>query len=53
MLVSKHHPNLLRSEQALVVVIDMQEPFLKSVVGATRVQKRVAALIQGASSAGD
>jgi nicotinamidase-related amidase len=48
-LASKHHPHLLRPEQTHLVVIDMQEPFLKSVVGSEHVQQRVCALIRGAT----
>jgi isochorismate hydrolase len=45
----KSHPNLLHREQAILVVIDMQEPFLRTIHEAERVQKSVRTLMEGAN----
>ena len=50
MLVPKIHPNLLHIDRALLVVIDMQEPFLRNIFEQERVLKNVGALIQGAKT---
>ena len=47
MPTSKRHPHLLQPEQTLLVVIDMQEPFLRNIYEPERVQKNVCALIAG------
>jgi nicotinamidase-related amidase len=49
LLVSKNHPNLLHVDNALLAVIDMQEPFLRSIFERERVVANVSALIQGAT----
>ena len=48
MLVPKIHPNLLHIDRALLVVIDMQEPFLRNIFERERVMKNVSVLIKGA-----
>ncbi len=49
MLASKHHPNLLHQDNAQLIVIDMQEPFLRNIFEQERVIANVSALIQGAT----
>ncbi len=49
MLASKNHPNLLHLDNALLTVIDMQEPFLRNIFEQERVVTNVSALIQGAA----
>src|SRR5207253_2740416 len=48
LLVPKIHPNLLHQDRAVVVVVDMQEPFLRALFERERVIKNVCALLQGA-----
>jgi nicotinamidase-related amidase len=43
------HPALLRAEDSLLVVVDMQEPFLRHVWERERVLKKAATLIQAAA----
>ena len=50
MLVPKIHPNLLHIDRALLVVMDMQEPFLRNIFERDRVLKNVSALIEGAKT---
>ena len=47
MLVPRHHPHLLQPESALLLVVDMQEPFLRNLHEAERVKDNVCKLIQG------
>lgn len=49
LLASRHHPNLLHADQTVLVVIDMQEPFLRHIYEPERVQQNVRALLQGAN----
>lgn len=49
MLVPKEHPNLLFAESALVVALDMQEPFLRHIHERERLVANVSALVQGAT----
>jgi nicotinamidase-related amidase len=44
-----HHPHLLSPENALLVVVDMQEPFLRNIFQRERVLPNVCALISGAN----
>lgn len=44
----KRHPAVLRMEDALLVVIDMQEPFLRNVVERERVIRNVGLLVRAA-----
>lgn len=48
MLAPRNHPNLLVAENAILVVVDMQEPFLRHLYEPERVLKNVCALMQGA-----
>ena len=48
LLVPKIHPNLLHIDRALLVVMDMQEPFLRNIFERERVVKNVCAMMQGA-----
>jgi nicotinamidase-related amidase len=48
--VPKSHPNLLFAENTILVVIDMQEPFLRTIFERERVQTEVCRLIQGMSA---
>lgn len=48
MLASKNHPNLLHDDNTLVAIVDMQEPFLRTIFERERVITNVSALIQGA-----
>ena len=50
MLVARNHPNLLHVDQALLVVIDMQEPFLRNVYENDRVVQNVSALVRWATT---
>ncbi len=50
MLVPKIHPNLLHIDRAVLVVMDMQEPFLRNIFERERVLKNVSAMIQGAKT---
>jgi nicotinamidase-related amidase len=43
------HPNVLRPECALLILVDLQEPFLRGVVAADRVLDRSAFLARAAS----
>ena len=47
MLVPRHHPQLLQPEHTLLLVVDMQEPFLRNLFEADRVTANVCKLIQG------
>ena len=49
MLASKNHPNLLHADNTLIAVVDMQEPFLRTIFERERVIANVSALIQGAT----
>ena len=42
------HPNLLQAERTVLVVIDMQEPLLRTIFQPDRVRSRVAMLMEGA-----
>lgn len=44
------HPNLLQADNTLLVVIDMQEPFLRNLHERERVMQNIPALIQGCST---
>ena len=50
MLLPKIHPNLLHIDRAALVVMDMQEPFLRNIFERERVLKNVCAMIQGAKT---
>ncbi len=45
----KNHPHLLHADHTVVVVIDMQEPFLRSIHEPERLQTNVRALLRGAN----
>ncbi len=45
----KNHPHLLHSENTVLVVVDMQEPFLRTIHEQQRVLDNVRALMQGAN----
>lgn len=47
--VPHKHPNLLSAENTLLVVVDMQEPFLRNIFDRERVLANVCALIKGAN----
>ena len=49
---SKRHPHILQAESAIVVVVDMQEPFLRGIHERERVIQNVARLVQGAKVLG-
>jgi nicotinamidase-related amidase len=46
LLAPKNHPHLLHPDNALLVVIDMQEPFLRAIFERERVLTNVTALLQ-------
>ena len=46
----KSIPNLLHSDRAVLVVMDMQEPFLRTVFERERVIRNVSALVKGAQT---
>lgn len=48
MLHIKEHPHILKVENAIVVAVDMQEPFLQGVFERERVVQGVRTLLQGA-----
>jgi nicotinamidase-related amidase len=48
--VPKHHPHLLHADNAALVVIDMQEPFLRNIYEPDRLLRNVRALMQGANA---
>lgn len=50
MLAQKNHPNLLHIDNTLLVVIDVQEPFLRNVCEAEQVVRNVRMLMQGANA---
>ena len=50
MRVPKHHPNLLHVDHTALVVIDMQEPFLRNIFEPERLLRNVRALMQGANA---
>lgn len=45
----KNHPHLLHADSAVLVVVDMQEPFLRGIYEQQRVVDNVRALMQGAN----
>jgi nicotinamidase-related amidase len=47
LLAPKNHPHLLHPDNALLVVIDMQEPFLRNIFERERVLTNVCTLLQG------
>jgi nicotinamidase-related amidase len=49
-LAPKSHPNLLHVEQTILVVVDMQEPFLRHIYEPERVVQNVCTLMQGANT---
>lgn len=49
MLSTKPHPQMLHSDDAIVVVVDMQEPFLRNIYERERVIKSVCRLLEGAN----
>ena len=49
MLAPRHHPHLLQPDNALILVVDMQESFLKSIFEADRLVENVNKLIRGAN----
>lgn len=50
MSVLNPHPHLLTAENCLLIVIDMQEPFLRTIFQRERVLANVCALISGANT---
>ena len=48
MLTSKSHPQMLHPDETIIVVVDMQEPFLRVIHERERVVKNVCALLRGA-----
>ncbi|HLK56362.1 MAG TPA: isochorismatase family protein [Chthonomonadaceae bacterium] len=50
MSAPESHPNLLSAEKTLLVVVDMQEPFLRNIFERERVITNVCALIAGANA---
>lgn len=49
MLSPRPHPHLLHADDVLLVVIDMQEPFLRNIHEQARLVKNVCGMIQGAN----
>jgi len=49
LLAPKQHPNLLHVDSTILVVIDMQEPFLRALYERERVIENVRALMKGAN----
>lgn len=47
MLAPKNHPHLLHPDNALLVAVDVQEPFLRTIYERERVLANVCALLQG------
>ena len=50
MLAPRSHPQLLHADDAILVVVDMQEPFLRGVWERERVVSSVALLVQAATT---
>ena len=50
MSVHNSHPHLLRADEAVLVVVDMQEPFLNVIYERERVVKNVARLVLGSTA---
>ena len=48
MLASRSHSHLLHPDETIIVVIDMQEPFLRTIHERDRVIKNVCSLLRGA-----
>ncbi len=48
-ILPKTHPNLLSADQTILVVIDMQEPFLRTIHERERLLQNVRILMQGAN----
>ena len=46
--MSERHPNILRREDTALIVIDMQEPFLRNLFEHERVLRNVCTLLEGA-----
>ena len=46
----KNHPHLLHADSTALVVIDMQEPFLRNIYEPDRLLRNVRALMQGANT---
>ncbi len=49
LLQQKMHPNLLHADQTVLIVVDMQEPFLRTIFERERVLQNVCALMRGAA----
>src|SRR5947209_19364592 len=52
MSAPQNHPHLVSTEKTLLVVVDMQEPFLRNIFERERVLTNVCALISGANAIG-
>ena len=50
MRAPKNHPHLLHADNTVVVIIDMQEPFLRGIYEPERVEANVRALARGANA---
>ena len=48
MLSPRSHPSIANADQAIIVVVDMQEPFLRTVFEREKVIENVARLLRGA-----
>lgn len=48
-LAPKTHPNLLHADDTILVVVDMQEPFLRTIFEPQRLRQNVSAMLQGAN----
>lgn len=47
LLTPKKHPHMLHPDQALLIVVDMQEPFLRSIFDRDRLMNNISALLRG------
>lgn len=50
MAASRLHPNLLHADNTILAVVDVQEPFLRSIHNANRLLQNISALMQGANA---